>query len=90
MLGMCNSVTKGKLQLAHYGCNRTSDPEQAKLPHWLRSKETEVITKPDHAKLAAYFNVDNGTGKIRGIYTEENASVGPIFESWIAPPSSMR
>jgi hypothetical protein len=29
--------------------------------------------------------VDNGTGKIRGIYTEENAAVVPIFESWIVP-----
>ena len=29
--------------------------------------------------------MDNGTGKIRGIYTEENAAVVPIFESWIAP-----
>jgi Zn-dependent M28 family amino/carboxypeptidase len=42
-------------------------------------------TKPEYAKLSAYFNLDNGTGKIRGIYAQENAGVVPIFESWIAP-----
>jgi Zn-dependent M28 family amino/carboxypeptidase len=41
--------------------------------------------KPDHAKLAAYFNLDNGTGRIRGIYAERNAAVAPIFEAWLAP-----
>jgi carboxypeptidase Q len=41
--------------------------------------------KPDHAKLSAYFNVDNGTGKIRGIYLQGNESVRPIFEKWIEP-----
>ncbi len=62
-----------------------TDPEQLKLPDFLRKKTWPITTKPEHAKLAAYFNVDNGTGKIRGIYTEENAAVVPIFESWIAP-----
>jgi hypothetical protein len=41
--------------------------------------------KPEHAKLAAYFNVDNGTGKIRGVYLQGNDMVRPIFESWLAP-----
>ncbi|HEY7113281.1 MAG TPA: M20/M25/M40 family metallo-hydrolase [Thermoanaerobaculia bacterium] len=62
-----------------------TDPEQLKLPDFLRKKTWPITTKPEHAKLAAYFNVDNGTGKIRGIYTEENAAVVPIFESWIVP-----
>jgi Zn-dependent M28 family amino/carboxypeptidase len=44
-----------------------------------------VTTKPDHARLSAYFNVDNGTGKIRGIYAERNAAVAPIFEAWLRP-----
>ena len=39
----------------------------------------------EHARLAAYFNLDNGTGKIRGIYQQGNAAVGPIFEAWMAP-----
>jgi len=41
--------------------------------------------KPEHAKLAAYFNLDNGTGKVRGIYAQENAAVVPIFEAWLDP-----
>ena len=40
---------------------------------------------PEHAKLAAYFNLDNGTGKIRGIYLQGNDMVRPIFTQWLAP-----
>jgi carboxypeptidase Q len=40
--------------------------------------------KPEHAKLAAYFNVDNGAGKIRGVYLQRNDMVRPIFESWLS------
>ena len=41
--------------------------------------------RPDHAKLSAYFNVDNGTGKIRGIYMQGNETLRPIFEKWMEP-----
>lgn len=41
--------------------------------------------KPDHAKLSAYFNIDNGTGKIRGIWMQQNQLVRPIFAQWIEP-----
>jgi carboxypeptidase Q len=44
-----------------------------------------MTLKPEHAKLAAYFNVDNGTGKIRGVYLQGNDMVRPIFESWLGP-----
>ena len=40
---------------------------------------------PEHARFSAYFNVDNGTGKIRGVYQQGNAAVGPIFDAWMAP-----
>jgi Zn-dependent M28 family amino/carboxypeptidase len=40
---------------------------------------------PDHARLSAYYNVDNGTGKIRGVYLQENSAVRPIFEAWLKP-----
>jgi len=42
-------------------------------------------TKAGHSKLSAYFNVDNGTGVIRGVYMQGNEAVKPIFESWMAP-----
>jgi hypothetical protein len=40
---------------------------------------------PAHAKLSSYFNVDNGTGAIRGIYVQGNEAVAPIFEAWMKP-----
>src|SRR5712691_9805550 len=39
----------------------------------------------EHAKLDGYFNVDNGTGKIRGVYLQGNDMMRPIFEAWFAP-----
>ncbi len=62
-----------------------TDPEQKKLPDYLQKPTWPITVKPEHARLSGYFNMDNGTGKIRGIYTEENAAIVPIFESWIAP-----
>ncbi|MCI0486127.1 MAG: M20/M25/M40 family metallo-hydrolase [Blastocatellia bacterium] len=41
--------------------------------------------KPEHEKLAAYFNIDNGTGKIRGVWLQGNLGVRSIFEQWIEP-----
>ena len=41
--------------------------------------------KPEYDKLAAYFNYDNGAGKIRGIYAQSNIAVMPIFEEWLKP-----
>jgi Zn-dependent M28 family amino/carboxypeptidase len=39
--------------------------------------------KPEHAKFSAYYNVDNGTGAIRGIYLQGNSAAGPIFAQWM-------
>jgi hypothetical protein len=71
----------------HFGTRAgTPDPRERDLPSYLRREATgPVTTKPDHARLSAYFNVDNGTGKIRGIYAERNAAVAPIFEAWLRP-----
>jgi carboxypeptidase Q len=41
--------------------------------------------KPEHAKLSGYFNVDNGTGLIRGVYLQGNEAVAPIFQQWMEP-----
>jgi Zn-dependent M28 family amino/carboxypeptidase len=41
--------------------------------------------KPAHGRLAAYFNLDNGTGKIRGIYLQGNEAARPIFEKFLEP-----
>jgi hypothetical protein len=52
--------------------------------------ETRKLVKtPEYEKLSAYYNLDNGTGKIRGVYLQENAAVKPIFEKWLAPFADM-
>jgi len=45
----------------------------------------DMKLKPEHAKLAGYFNVDNGSGKIRGVYLQGNDAMRPIFEAWFKP-----
>jgi carboxypeptidase Q len=45
--------------------------------------------KPDQAKISAYFNLDNGTGKVRGVYLQGNEAVGPIFRQWLEPFKDM-
>ncbi|MCX6574134.1 MAG: M20/M25/M40 family metallo-hydrolase [Candidatus Aminicenantes bacterium] len=46
---------------------------------------TKLLAKPDYAKISGYFNYDNGSGRIRGIYLQENFQVRPIFEAWMKP-----
>ena len=46
---------------------------------------SDMVLKPAHAKFAGYFNVDNGTGAIRGVYLQGNEAIGPIFEAWVKP-----
>jgi carboxypeptidase Q len=48
-----------------------------------------LTLKPDHAKFAAYFNIDNGTGAIRGVYLQGNDAVAPIFREWMEPFRSL-
>jgi carboxypeptidase Q len=48
-----------------------------------------MVLKPAHAKLSAYFNMDNGTGAIRGVYLQGNESVRPIFDAWMEPFRSL-
>jgi hypothetical protein len=45
--------------------------------------------KPGYDKFAGYFNMDNGTGKYRGIYLQENELVRPVFEEWLKPFEDM-
>lgn len=62
------------------------DPEIRELPsHLWPPSAGPFRAKPEHARLSAYFNMDNGGGRIRGIYAQENAAVVPVFEAWIRP-----
>jgi hypothetical protein len=41
--------------------------------------------KPEYEKFSGYFNLDYGTGRIRGVYLQGNEAVRPIFRAWLAP-----
>lgn len=45
----------------------------------------DMVLKPEHGRVSAYYNLDNGTGKVRGIYLQNNAAAGPIFAKWLEP-----
>lgn len=60
----------------NYVKNHFADPDDMKL-------------KPEHKRLSAYYNIDNGTGRIRGIYLQGNEAVRPIFEAWFEPFNDM-
>lgn len=61
-----------------------SGPDAQPLPEDLRPV-VAVRPKKEYWLLSAYFNVDYGPGRIRGVYLEGNTAVAPIFSKWIAP-----
>jgi len=70
----------------HFGSAALSTaPDQLQLPEFMRRAVGPLEVKPEQKLVSAYFNVDNGTGKIRGVYTQGNAAIAPIFAQWIAP-----
>ena len=48
-----------------------------------------ITRKPGYDELKAYFNIDNGSGKLRGLYAEQNSAAAPILKEWLAPFASM-
>jgi carboxypeptidase Q len=58
----------------HFGDRNTED-----------AATKRIKVTPEHAKLDAYYNIDNGTGKIRGVYLQGNEMVAPIFSAWMEP-----
>jgi Zn-dependent M28 family amino/carboxypeptidase len=70
----------------HFGSYpKSTDPDQMKLPEFIRKPAGPLQLKPDQAKVSGYFNIDNGGGRLRGIYLQHNAGVAPIFQQWIEP-----
>jgi carboxypeptidase Q len=70
----------------HFGSRPPLDtPGTEGMPTLRRREAGPVTVKPEQAKVSCYFNIDNGTGKIRGVYMQENAAVQPIFEAWMRP-----
>lgn len=71
----------------HFGTRPESkDPERKGDPTIIRRDAGPITVKePEQSKVSVYFNVDNGTGKLRGVYLQENAAAAPIFEAWMKP-----
>ncbi len=70
---------------SHFG--KFNDPP-SELPSFMRPHGALTTTK-EWETLDAYYNLDNGTGKVRGVYTQENFAIAPIFKQWIAPLSDL-
>ena len=62
-----------------------TDPAQKALPASLREPTGALQKKADYERFAAYFNMDNGSGRFRGIYAQENTAAMPIFKAWLEP-----
>ncbi|HTZ59983.1 MAG TPA: M20/M25/M40 family metallo-hydrolase [Acidobacteriaceae bacterium] len=70
----------------HFGSfPRSTAPDQIEQMEFLRKPAGPLTLKPEQKLISAYFNVDNGTGRIRGVYTQGNVAVDHIFEQWMAP-----
>ena len=70
----------------HFGSAKTSTaPDQMQLPEFMRRAAGPLEVKPEQKVISGYFNVDNGSGKIRGIYTQGNAAIASIFAQWMEP-----
>jgi hypothetical protein len=70
----------------HFGSRPPIDePDMKGMPTLLRREAGPVTTKPEQARVSVYFNVDNGSGKLRGVYLQENEAVAPMFEAWMQP-----
>jgi hypothetical protein len=64
----------------HYGSRQASGPAAGP-----QGQQGPITLKPAQEKFSAYFNLDNGTGKIRGVYLQGNEAVRPIFRAWLEP-----
>jgi carboxypeptidase Q len=71
-IGLWTGEEQGLLGSRAYVKQHFADPEVMK-------------PTPEHAKLDAYYNIDNGTGKIRGVYLQGNEMVAPLFSAWMEP-----
>ena len=70
----------------HFGTiPRSTEPDQLRMPEFVRKVVGPIQVKPEQEKISGYFNVDNGSGRIRGIYLQHNGAVASIFRQWMEP-----
>jgi hypothetical protein len=68
----------------HFGSRAPSTPGTA-----TPNTPAPLVTKPAYEKFSAYYNLDNGTGRIRGVYMQGNEGVRPLFRQWLVPFKEM-
>lgn len=85
--GLLGSGAYVEKHLAHRPA--PTDPAEADLPAYFSVDTYPVQTLPGFNDIDAYFNLDNGSGKIRGIFTEGNFAVVPTFREWLSPFASL-
>jgi hypothetical protein len=66
-----------------------ADPKYANLGPFYASNTFPITPLPGLSELQGYFNIDNGSGKIRGVYAEGNFAAAPILKEWLAPFASL-
>ena len=71
-IALWSSEEQGLFGSRGYVLNHCGDPKS-------------MLLKPVQEKISAYYNLDNGAGKIRGIYLQGDSAAGPIFKAWLAP-----
>ena len=85
--GLLGSIAWTENHLATRG--DPAAPKRTGLARYIGfGQDWQVTRKPGWGELAAYFNIDNGSGKLRGLYAENNPAVVPIFKAWLAPFAS--
>ena len=70
---------------AHFGGCNDPAPAPGQRGGGRGGCQTGYTLKPEQARFAGYFNIDNGTGAIRGVYLQQNDAVAPIFRDWMEP-----
>ncbi len=64
---------------------RNPDPVRAAIAPAFNSRMFPIKPLPAYKELAGYFNIDNGSGKLRGIYAEGNFAAVPMLKDWLSP-----
>lgn len=78
-IGLWTGEEQGLLGSREYVKQHFADWE----PDTATTEKIKIL--PEHARLDAYYNVDNGSGKIRGIYLQGNEAIAPLFSQWMEP-----
>ena len=79
-----------KAYIEQHLATRPVDPGLKGIDSYAAWRNAFPITpKPEYAQLKAYFNMDNGSGKFRGIFAEGNVAAAPILREWLAPFASL-